>query len=120
DGLNWFLEENMLSAVIGYRAARGRNFLSAMLEMGASFRNLLECRDEANDPTACLFEFRQGATRLLVGGSRSIERGRFRGTASFNLGLGVENLAFHKRFRLGAPSVEAMWRNAASRALVAA
>lgn len=120
DGLNWFLEENMLSAMIGYRAARGRNYLSTMLEMGASFRNLLECRDEANDPAACLFEFRQGATRLLVDGSRSIERGRLRGTASFNLGLGVENLAFHKRFRLGAPSVEDVWRNAASRALVAA
>ncbi len=122
DGINWFMDENLLSAVLSYRASHGRDWLGAMLELGTSFRNQLdlECRDAQNRAIPCPFELRQGTTRLVLGGSKSVTRGRVRATADVSLGLGVEDLAFHKRFRLGTPSIESLWRDASARTVLAA
>ena len=116
----FFMGEHMASARLHYRVASGDDRIEAGAEFGVSFRNLLQCRDAVNTPVSCAGEYRQSATHAFVEAVKTAGLGGLTGQAHLLVGLGMENLAFHKRFRLGAPSVEEAWRHDAFRQVSAA
>ncbi|NBC15746.1 MAG: M1 family peptidase [Bacteroidetes bacterium] len=120
DAFPWFQQEHLLSGRFGYRIDDGSSWIEAGLELGVSLVNPFECRDAQNQPVACAIDQRQSATRFMLDAGWSHRVDRFVGQARMALGLGVDNLAFQKRFRLGTPTVEDAWQNAASRSLLGA
>lgn len=116
----WFFQEHMASARATYRVGDGADRIEVGAEFGVSFEDLLDCRDQMNHPTPCVGEFRQSATHAFLEAVRTAGLRGFRARAHLKIGLGMENLAFHKRFRLGAAPVEAAWRNDAYRAIAGA
>jgi hypothetical protein len=121
DGFNPFLRDHLLSARAGVRIARREDLLEVVVETGSSLRNLLTCRDETGVARPCpaFQDLRQSAARLTLDARTSRPVGMFTGSAAVRVGLGADNLAFHKRYRLGAGTFEEVWRHDAFRSLLA-
>jgi hypothetical protein len=108
--LNPFGREHMLSAVVTYRVEDGDDWIAADLELGGSI----------NEGAGAFGAGRQSATRFRLTAGKTAALGALEGRATFQLGLGPDNLATHKLFRLGGGSYEALWRNDAYRSTAAA
>ena len=108
--LNPFGREHMLSAAVTYRVEDGDDWIAADLEVGGSI----------NEGAGAFSAGRQSATRFRLTAGKTADLGALEGRATFQLGLGPDNLATHKQFRLGGGSYEALWRNAAYRSAAAA
>ena len=108
--LNPFGHEHMLSALVGYRVEQGADWLAAHLELGGSI----------NQATGTFSVEPQSATRFRLSAGKTASLGALEGQATFQFGLGPDNLATHKQFRLGGGSYEALWRNDAYRSIAAA
>ena len=109
---NFFARENILSVLLRYRQERGLvDRLEVGLELGASVRS--------DDVSPFALGSRQNANRFYVDAAKGFTVGDFLGRARFRFGLGAQNLALHKRFRLGAASLEDRWRDDAFRTAAA-
>lgn len=117
DAFPFFLQDHQASARVVYRVDAGRDAFEAGAEFGGSVENLFGCRDAAGEPIQCapFLDFRQSATRVYVEARKGAALGSLSALAHVRLGFGSENLAFHKRFRLGAASAEDAWRHDAFR-----
>jgi hypothetical protein len=60
-----------------------------------------------------------GVARFRLDAVKTAPLGPFEGRAAFAFGVGSRDLAFHKRFRLGAASFEDRWRSDAFRSVAA-
>lgn len=121
DGYNAFLRDHLLSARAGFRVTRQQDLIEVVAETGSSLRNLQACSGETGDPQPCpaFFDLRQSALRLTLDARKAWPLGQLTGSAAVRIGVGANNLAFHKRYRLGAASFEDAWRNEAYRSLLA-
>ena len=104
---NPFRREHMLSARVGYAVSEDADRLALTVEAGSSLRSLFD-----GPP--------QSATRFSLRAQKSAALGPLRGLASFAFGLGADDLALHKQFRLGAASWEESWRSDAFRTAASA
>ena len=96
---NPFRREHLLSARVGYVVTDGADHLRLAAETGSSLRRLSGA----------------SATRFSLHAQKSADLGPLRGLASAAFGLGADDLALHKQFRLGAASFEESWRSDAFR-----
>ena len=116
--VNPFLREQMLSVQAGYDVRDGASRLSMFIEAGTSLRKARETTflDEGDDRRT-----RQNALRLRLDAQKAWPLNElFTGKAAFSFGLGADDLALHKQFRLGAASFEERWRHDAFRTTAAA
>jgi hypothetical protein len=111
--INPFRQTHLMSAKAEYRVESGMDWLALGLELGGSIRN-------TGFPFRLSERLVQSANRFSLSAGKSVALGAFHGQATFQLGLGPDNLAGHKLFRLGSPSLESLWRNAAFRNISAA
>ncbi len=129
--VNPFQREHVLSARAQYAVADDAGYLRLTAEAGGSLRSRsVTFRPfypfDPAPPTLPELEDielplpRQSATRLLLEAGKSADVGPFEGLTAFAFGMGAENLALHKRFRLGAGTFEQRWRDDAFRTAAAA
>ena len=111
--LNLFYRQHMLSVRLDGRVADGLDRLSASLEVGSSLKTDVGVGGRGRAPSA-------SATHFVLDAVKSVGLGRLTGRAQLRFGLGTENLAVFKRFRLGAASFEGRWQNDAFRSAAAA
>lgn len=100
--LNPFRRAHMASARAAFRVEDGLDILDLAVELGSSLKDA------------------RTASRLTLYASKGADLGELTGRAQFKAGLGSDNLAPHKLFRLGAASYEDRWRNPAFRTIAAA
>lgn len=101
-----FWRNHIVSARLDYRLAEGDNYVAAVLELGSALRRSTDA-------------LRASANRFYVDAGRGADLGPLRATAQVRFGVGATNLAYHKRFRLGAASFEERWRSDAYRSIAA-
>ena len=110
--LNLFQREHMLSGRLGFHVDAGRDLLAASLEVGGSLKSHVERTFFSGDRSA-------SATHFEMDAVKTAPLGPLRGRAQLRFGLGTEDLALFKRFRLGAASLEESWRSDAFRSTAA-
>lgn len=111
--INPFGQTHLVSAQLEYRVDDGADWIAMRLEAGGSL----------NDTGFPFFSPEQpasSANRFALSAGKTTMLGAFEGTATLQLGLAPDNLADHKLFRLGSPSLESLWRNDAFRPMAAA
>ena len=121
DGFSVFRGEQVVYGTAAYEAGRGDNRVRLALDLGSSLRNQLGIAF-ANEfgPIGFETDSRQSATRLTLDAQKTAAVGPLQGRARLAIGLGPNNLAFHRQFRLGAAPFEDVWRSAAARQFSAA
>jgi hypothetical protein len=113
--LNPFRREHMVSIMAGYDVRDGTDYFSGVFEAGTSLR------DDRSETPFLSPTGGQSALRLRLDAQKGLRlNGVFTGAASFSFGLGAQDLALHKQFRLGAASFEERWRSDAFRTTSAA
>ncbi len=100
-------DRSLVSARFDYTAEGEGDRLHVMGEVGSStsFSSVASASD--------------GVARFRLDAVKTVPIGPFEARAAFAFGMGSRDLAFHKRFRLGAASFEERWRSDAFRSVAA-
>ncbi len=120
DGFSAFLGDHLAYLGARYEVGRGTDRIAATVDVGGSFRRI--SFNFINDFGIHLLSIpleRTSATRFVVEAQKALPLGRAAVRARTLLGFGSDALANHRRFRLGAASLEDAWRTAATRQILA-
>ncbi len=114
DEIPVFFSQQVFGAGLRYEIGRGMDRVRLTAETGATVSDKFQTRVQRGSdsfvvPTAAT------AHRITLEAQKTFKLGPLASVARTMLGLGDNNLLYHKRYRLGQSTFEDTWRNAATR-----